>query len=236
MTTTQTNIDIRRAEDRGQTRIGWLDSKHSFSFGRYYDPKRLGFRSLRVINDDVVRHGAGFGEHGHDNMEIFTWVLTGALRHGDSLGSDQVLHPGELQAMTAGSGIRHSEFNASQTEPVHFLQIWIEPSAQNVAPRYDQRAFDADGRRGQWQTLVSSAGQGMPIAQDATLKVADLQPGDTVDVTTASNRAAYVHVATGGVRVNGHSLKAGDAFTSETAGTLTLEATEPAQVLWFDLA
>jgi len=238
MTTTHTNLDIRRADDRGETRLGWLESRHSFSFGRYYDPNRMGFRSLRVINDDVVRGGTGFGEHPHDNMEIFTWVLSGALRHGDSLGHDMLLKPGELQAMTAGSGIRHSEFNASKTEPVHLLQVWIEPNVRNAPPRYDQRAFPPEGRRGRWQTLVANVEVpgAMPIAQDAALRVADLAPGEKVDVTTAAGRATYVHVATGRVRVNEHALAAGDAFTSESAGTLTVEATEPAQVLWFDLA
>jgi len=240
MTTTQKhNLDIRRAEDRGRTQLGWLDSKHSFSFGRYYDPDRPGYRSLRVINDDIVRPGAGFGEHGHDNMEIFTWVLDGALRHGDSLGSDYVLKPGELQAMTAGTGIRHSEFNASQSQPVHFLQVWIEPSEANVKPHYDQRAFDAEGRHGRWQTLVTNnadGGNAMPIQQDASLRVVDLGPGESVDVTIEPGRAAYVHLARGGLRVGDESLKTGDAFTSEQPGTLTIEATKPSQVLWFDLA
>lgn len=242
MTTTNTRkaFEIRRAADRGASNLGWLQSRHSFSFGRYYDPARMGFRSLRVINDDVVRPGAGFGEHGHDNMEILTWVLDGALRHGDSLGHDMVLRPGELQAMTAGTGIRHSEFNASATAPVHFLQIWIEPDTPDMNPRYDQRAFDAAGRANRWQTLATGReadadGVAMPIRQDATLRIAELSAGATVDVTVAPGRAAYVHVATGSVIVGDDRLTAGDALVQDAAGTQTLTAEGPTQVLWFDL-
>jgi redox-sensitive bicupin YhaK (pirin superfamily) len=238
MTQTLPRFTIRPADHRGGTAIGWLRSRHSFSFGRYYDPNNMGFRTLRVINDDVIAPGQGFGEHGHDNMEILTWVLRGAVRHGDSLGHDQVLRPSELQRMSAGSGIRHSEFNASREEPVHLLQIWIEPDRHNVTPAYDQRTFDASGRDNRWQTLASpdARDDSMAIHQDAVVRVADVRGGAAVDVTVHEGRHAYVHIATGRVRAGDTLLSAGDAITLEEPGRLPLEGVEPAQVLWFDLA
>ncbi len=237
-TTHASTITIRRGDDRGKTAMGWLHSRHSFSFGGYYDPQNMGYRSLRVINDDVVAPGGGFGEHGHDNMEILTWVLEGSLRHGDSLGHDRLLVPGELQRMSAGSGIRHSEHNGSSRDKVHFLQIWIEPDRVDVAPAYDQQMFDAADRRNRWQTLASDDGRdgSMRIHQDAVVRVADLAAGAAVDLGVQAQRRAYVHVAFGAVRVGGQTLAAGDAFTVEETGGLTLVGVEPAQVLWFDLA
>ena len=176
MSTATNSLTIRRAEDRGKTELRWLHGRHSFSFGRYYDPNNLGYRSLRVINDDIVEPASGFGEHGHDNMEILTWVLEGTLHHRDSTGTDGDLRPGELQAMTAGRGIRHSEVNDSPTERVHLLQIWIEPDTLNLTPAYAQKPFPREGRRGQWQMLASPDGRddSMRIHQDAILSVAEL--------------------------------------------------------------
>jgi len=215
----------------------WLDSRHSFSFGGYHDPRNMGYRALRVINDDHVAPGAGFGEHPHRDMEILTWVLDGALRHGDSIGNMRDLRPGEVQAMTAGRGITHSEFNASKTQPVHLLQIWIEPARRGVEPRYDQRAFDANNRHNRWDVLASGrGGGGLPIDQDAELRVADLDAGSTLSVGLGTQRYGYLHVATGRIRVAGQSLSAGDAFTVSGPGEWELEATDSAQLLWFDLA
>src|SRR3954451_15175801 len=192
-TTTTNNFTVRRAEDRGRTELQWLHGRHSFSFGRYYDPKNLGYRSLRVINDDIVEPSSGFGEHGHDNMEILTWVLEGTLRHRDSTGSDGELRPGEPQAMTAGRGIQHSEVNDSQTERVHLLQIWIEPAAQNLEPTYTQKPFPKTGRAGKWQVLASPDGRGesLRIHQDATLNVTELANGQQIDLELVANRHAY---------------------------------------------
>lgn len=230
-------ITFLPGDQRGTTQIGWLNSRHSFSFGRYYDPDKMGYRGLRVINDDVVSPGTGFGEHGHDNMEILTWVVDGALRHGDSLGHSQRLEPGELQAMSAGSGIRHSEYNDSKTEPSRFLQVWIEPTHRNAEPRYDQRRFDADGRHNRWQTLASGLGAAgaLPIDQGAEMRVADLDAGASLNVDVAAKRHAYVQVVTGKVTVDGRALAEGDAFTAESGTNVKIEATESAQVIWFDL-
>lgn len=235
--TTDSVIKVRPGEARGTTRLGWLHSRHSFSFGRYYDPDNIGFRALRVINDDTVTPGAGFGEHGHDNMEILTWVLGGALRHGDSLGHGRRLEPGELQAMSAGSGIRHSEFNDSQSQPVHFLQVWIEPAERDAAPRYDQKRFDEQGRHNRWQTLASGRDTdgALPIGQDAEMRVADLDQGLTIDLQNGPGRHAYLHVATGKVTAEGQTLEAGDALTLSEESAIKIEANEPSQLIWFDL-
>ncbi len=238
--TTTPNITIRPGEDRGTTQLGWLHSRHSFSFGRYYDPSNVGYRSLRVINDDIVSPGAGFGEHAHEDMEILTWVLDGALRHKDSLGHTQRLEPGELQAMSAGSGIRHSEYSDSKNDTARFLQVWIEPTSRDVHPRYDQRRFEAEGRLNRWQTLASGvSGSGvegaLPIYQDTEMRVADLDAGASLAVKVADGRHGYVHVATGSLRVGEHKLTSGDALTAEAGADLTLDALGPAQVIWFDL-
>jgi len=233
------SMDIRPADQRGQTEIGWLHSRHSFSFGGYQDSQRMNFRALRVLNDDVVEPGQGFGEHPHRDMEIITWVLDGALKHGDSLGNMQTLSPGELQAMTAGTGIRHSEFNASQTDDVHLLQVWLMPRKQGAEPRYLQEFFAADGRRNQWQALAADEQMNLPGAlpldTDVVVRVADLDAGSELTVDTAAGRAAYVHVASGEVDINGESLGGGSAAASETAGVMTVTAKADSQVLWFDL-
>ncbi|MFN3167544.1 MAG: pirin family protein [Phycisphaeraceae bacterium] len=241
MTATTPNIEIRRASDRGRTQIGWLDSAHSFSFGRYHDPRRMGYRSLRVINDDVIQPGTGFGEHGHDNMEIVTWVLEGALRHGDSLANSRELTPGEVQVMSAGSGIRHSEFNASDTEPGHFIQVWIEPKGAGIAPRYDQATIDAEARRNAFAPIASGRDKDVergapPIHQDAAVLVADLDPGGKASYSLAEGRGAYIHLATGKATVAGHRLEAGDAAIVETPGEIVVEGIDASQAMLFDLA
>lgn len=234
-------LEIRRAADRGATRIGWLDSAHSFSFGRYRDPDRMGFRSLRVINDDRVAPGAGFGEHGHDNMEIVTWVLSGSLRHGDSLANSRTLSPGEVQVMSAGSGIVHSEHNASDAEPAHFLQVWIEPKSRDIEPRYDQRAVGALLRRNRFAPIASGfeshrADGALPIHQDAAVLVADIDADAKARYTLEAGRVAYVHTTAGSVQLAGHVLEAGDAAIVETPGQIEVVGRAAGQVMLFDLA
>ena len=241
MNTTTPNIEFRRANERGRTRIGWLDSAHSFSFGQYYDPLRVGYRSLRVINDDRVAPGAGFGEHGHDNMEIITWVLDGSLKHGDSLANARTLTPGEVQVMSAGSGIHHSEFNGSQTDESHFLQVWITPKAGDIEPRYDQRTIGAQARHNRFAPIASGidahrAEGALPIHQDAAVMVADIDANASVSHDVSVGRAAYVHVAIGTAELAGHTLSAGDAAIIETPGEIEVKGIDNAQVLLFDLA
>ncbi len=237
MSTTTRNFTVRRSEDRGKTELQWLHGRHSFSFGRYYDPNNLGYRSLRVINDDIVEPSSGFGEHGHENMEILTWVLEGRLHHRDSTGSDGDLRPGELQAMTAGRGIRHSEVNDSPKDRVHLLQIWIEPDTLNLQPNYGQKTFPAEGRQKKWQTLASPDGRdgSMQIHQDATLKVTDLSNGEANSLELGTDRHAYVHVAFGSVRVGDTTLKSGDAITFSGPERLAFTADEQSQILYFEL-
>jgi redox-sensitive bicupin YhaK (pirin superfamily) len=235
----QESIVIRPAAERGRTSLGWLESWHSFSFGRYVDRSNIHFGPLRVINDDIVAPGRGFGRHPHENMEIVTWMLSGSLAHTDSTGSSGTISPGEVQLMTAGRGIEHSEMNASATEPAHLLQIWIVPDQSNLAPGYQQRHFPASGRLGKWQTIASPAPENdsaLLIHQDATLRIADLPAGRSVGLQTNPGRKTYVHVAYGSVSgVPGDPLKAGDAFTAEDALDLSLTASQDAQLLWFDL-
>lgn len=241
MSASSNNIEIRRAAERGRTQIGWLDSAHSFSFGHYHDPQRLGYRSLRVINDDQIAPGAGFGEHSHDNMEIISWMLDGALRHGDSLENSRELRPGEVQVMSAGSGIRHSEFNASQTDRAHLIQIWIQPKSMGIEPRYDQKTIDADARHNAFAPIASGdplhveAGA-LPIHQDAAVLVADIEPDASAAYTLGEARGAYVHIATGRVEMAGEVLEAGDAAVIESPRDIVVKGIEAAQVLLFDLA
>ena len=228
----------RPADSRGTTHIGWLHSRHSFSFGRYHDPANMGYRALRVLNDDIVAPGAGFGEHSHDNMEILTWVLDGVLKHGDSLGNMQELRHGALQVMSAGAGITHRELNGSDTEPVHFLQMWIEPAKPNIEPRYLQETFDPAGRKNQWQPLASghSTHGALPIEQDAEIRITDLDAGQTLTAEVPSGRHAYLHLATGEATINNHPLQPGDAITVAGPAELTIHTTTNAEILWFDLA
>lgn len=241
MNTTTPKVDIRRADQRGRTRIGWLDSAHSFSFGQYFDPQRVGYRSLRVINDDRVAPGAGFGEHGHDNMEIITWVLEGSLKHGDSLENSRTLTHGEVQVMSAGSGIHHREFNGSDTDESHFIQIWITPKGRDIQPRYDQRTIGNQARHNRLAPIASGfeahqADGALPIHQDAAVFVADIDAGTAVTHTIVEGRAAYVHVATGTVELAGQTLSAGDAAVLERHGAVAVKGVDEAQVLLFDLA
>lgn len=231
-------IQIRRAADRGRTNIGWLDSRHTISFGNYYDPRQMGFRSLRVINDDRVRPAAGFGRHPHRDMEIISWVLSGELAHEDSTGSRATLKAGHVQRMSAGTGIVHSEFNGSNTEPVHFLQIWIEPDKAGIAPRFEDLAIAPEEVKDQLRLIASPDGRGgsSVIQQDALVSIGALSEGAEVTVPLAEGRHAWVQVATGKIDLNGQTLEAGDgaAINGETA--LTLRGLAKSDILLFDLA
>jgi redox-sensitive bicupin YhaK (pirin superfamily) len=229
---------LRKSEDRGSANFGWLDSKHSFSFGSYYDPRHMGFGPLRVINEDQVAPGGGFPTHPHGDMEIISYVLQGALQHRDSLGTGSVIRPGDVQRMTAGTGIRHSEFNASKTEPVHFLQIWIIPERKALEPSYEQKTFGLSEKAGQLRLVGSRHGRegSVVIHQDVDLYASVLESGQRVSHTLAARRIAWVQVARGSILLNGESLQAGDGLAIETAGELQLEGRENAEVLLFDMA
>jgi redox-sensitive bicupin YhaK (pirin superfamily) len=229
----------RPSAARGEVDLGWLRSRHTFSFGHYYDPAWMGFGVLRVINDDTVAPGGGFAPHRHANMEIVSVVLDGALAHRDSAGHEGVIRAGDVQWMSAGHGIEHSEYNGSDAAPVHFLQIWIQPERLNHAPAYDQKHFAPEARRARWVTLVSPDGADGSIAirQQATLRATRLLPDDSVAVTLAPARRYWLHVATGDIVLDGRSLAAGDAlgFVAEDA-TLALRGVgERSDVLLFDL-
>jgi redox-sensitive bicupin YhaK (pirin superfamily) len=231
-------LSIRKSADRGHFDHGWLNTYHTFSFGDYYDPAQMGFRSLRVINEDRVAPGSGFGMHGHRDMEIVTYVLSGALEHKDSLGHGEVLRPGELQHMSAGSGIRHSEFNPSATEPVHLYQIWLLPRAAGLPPTYAQKAFSAEGRTGRWQLVASPDGAegSLKIQQDARLYLADLTPGAELKYALDPARHAWLQVLRGELSLNGQSLQASDAAAISEESKLEMLSTSPAEVMLFDLS
>src|SRR5262245_41217129 len=232
-----TMIQLRKAAEWGHFDHGWLDTYHTFSFSDYYDPAHMGFRSLRVINDDRVAPGQGFGMHGHRDMEIVTIVLEGALEHRDSLGNGEVLRPGEVQRMSAGTGIRHSEFNPSATEPVHLYQIWLFPREKNLTPSYEQKALDPAGKRNRLQLVASPDARdgALKIHQDAELYQAELTPGASVTHRLRDGRAAWLQVLRGSASVNGQSLVAGDGASTEDESSLTITATDNAEVLLFDL-
>lgn len=229
---------LRLSHERGHANHGWLDSFHTFSFSDYFDPAHMGFRSLRVINEDVVAPGTGFGMHGHRDMEIITYVLEGELQHEDSLGHKQVLRPGELQRMTAGSGIRHSEVNPSSATPVHLYQIWIKPDTANLVPEYDQQSLNPADRDQQWQLVVSAAGQPglMHIHQDAKLFLATLKGDSVLDKPLEANRHYWLQVLRGTVHVDQQLLSAGDALALQGESLLSVRATTDAELLLFDLA
>lgn len=231
-------IEVRRSEERGRTRLDWLDSRHTFSFGTYQDPRFGGFRSLRVINDDVVRPAGGFGAHPHRDMEIFTYVLEGALEHRDSLGNGSVIRAGDLQRMTAGTGITHSEFNASSEEPVHFLQIWIVPETSGLAPGYEQRSFADHELRGRFRVIASPerAGKSVGIHQDARVLAARLDPGTESGYVVPAGRHTWLQLVRGAVEVNGGRLEAGDGAAVRDEPELGIRASGVAEVLLFDLA
>lgn len=228
---------LRKSNERGTANFGWLDSKHSFSFGSYYDPRHMGFGPLRVINEDRVAPGGGFPTHPHGDMEILSYVLGGALQHRDSLGTGSVIVPGDVQRMTAGTGIRHSEFNASQTEPVHFLQIWIIPERRGIAPSYEQKTFGLSEKTGRLRLVASRNGRegSVVIHQDVDLYATVLEKGQSVAHTIADKRIAWLQVARGAVSVDGETLGAGDGLAIETGGELRLEGVEAAEVLLFDM-
>jgi len=229
-------IKIRKANDRGHANHGWLDTYHTFSFADYHDPQWMGYRSLRVINDDLVMPGQGFGTHPHRDMEIITYILSGSLEHKDSMGNGRVIRTGEFQYMAAGTGVRHSEFNPAADEAVHLLQIWIVPDRQGVTPRYAEKSFK-DAPAGGLYLVASKTGRDNSIAihQDADLWLAKLDVGNRATHKLADNRHAWVHVAEGEVALNGKTLGAGDgaAVSKETA--LELAAAKPSKVLLFDL-
>lgn len=231
-------IKIRRSGERGKANFGWLDSRHTFSFGHYYDPEHMGFGPLRVINEDRVAPGGGFPTHPHADMEILSYVLDGALEHKDSMGTGSVIRPGDVQRMSAGRGVRHSEFNASQSSPVHFLQIWIEPEAKGLEPSYEQRTFEADERAGRMKLLGSRGGRegSVVINQDVDLYATRLRPGESVAHRLKSGRGAFVQVAAGDITVNGETLKAGDGASIENLDELRIEGLSDAEALVFDLA
>jgi redox-sensitive bicupin YhaK (pirin superfamily) len=232
-------ITIRRSEERGHADHGWLDSRHTFSFANYYDPKHMGFRSLRVINEDRVAPGKGFGAHGHRDMEILSYVLEGKLAHKDSMGHREELGPNEIQRMSAGSGIMHSEFNGSATDPVHFLQIWIEPQSKGLTPSYEQLQLDPASKRDRLMLLagperVDGATQ---INQDARVFVTEVTPGRSISHPLRKGRHAWVPVVRGSAKVNEATLATGDAATlsKEPQLTITGEGSEPSEILVFDL-
>jgi redox-sensitive bicupin YhaK (pirin superfamily) len=231
-------LTVRSADERGRTDWGWLDSRHTFSFGEYFDPAHMGFRALRVINDDRVKPGAGFGTHGHRDMEILSYVLEGALAHKDSSGGGGVIRPGEIQFMRAGTGITHSEYNDSKTEPVHFLQIWIVPDTPGLAPTYGQRRFDTEAAGRSFGLLVSRDGRegSLTVQQDVDLWMTRLGPGEARDLTLRRGRHAWIHVARGSLSVNGQALGEGDGASVEDESSLSFGGEQDAEVLVFDLA
>ena len=229
---------LRRADDRGVTKLRWLDSRHTFSFGDYYDRQHMGFSHLRVINEDRVVPGAGFPTHSHSDMEIITYVLEGALAHKDSTGTSSVIRPGEVQRMSAGTGISHSEYNASQTEPVHFLQIWIVPNETGLKPGYEQRAFPFDENRGRWTLVASKKGRdgAVTVHQDVEVWAARFAPGQEATFRLKPGRSAWAQMARGGATLNDVSLRVGDGAAASQEEILEFKAAEDAELLIFDLA
>ena len=231
-------ITIRKANDRGHANHGWLDSYHTFSFADYYDPKFMGFRSLRVINEDQVAAKRGFGTHSHRDMEIITYVLEGALEHQDSMGNRSVMRPGEVQRMTAGTGVSHSEYNHSDRETTHLLQIWILPETQGLEPSYEQKAYSAAEKRGKLRLIASQDGRdgSVKVHQDLNLYATVLGEGEQVNFSVKGDRQVWVQVARGSVMLNGQPLAQGDAAAVSQETRLDLTGKEPAEVLVFDLA
>jgi len=229
---------LRKTAERGHARHGWLESWHSFSFADYHDPAHVRFASLRVINEDIVQPNSGFGMHPHRDMEILTYILDGALRHQDSMGNSEQIRAGEVQVMSAGTGVTHSEVNASATEAVHLLQIWIIPAQQNLPPGYQQKVFGASTKRGRWCLLASpdKAAGSLRIHQDVRVSAALLNGADTLSYPVAAGRKIYLHVARGALTANGHSLNAGDALMYSDEQNVELAAGINAELLLFDMA
>jgi redox-sensitive bicupin YhaK (pirin superfamily) len=231
-------LTVRRAEDRGHANYGWLDTWHTFSFADYYDPKHMGFRALRVINEDRVQPGKGFGTHGHRDMEIISYVLAGSLEHKDSMGTGSVIRPGDLQRMSAGTGVMHSEYNASKTEPVHFLQIWLTPDKNGIAPSYEQKTLPAEDKRGMLRLVASPQGAegSVTIHADAHVYASALDAGHRMEHVVLPGRHAWIQVVRGRLELNGVDLAAGDGASTSDAGSVAMTGTEGAEVLLFDLA
>jgi quercetin 2,3-dioxygenase len=230
-------IKVRPASERGHGQHGWLDTYHTFSFNDYHDPRQMGFRVLRVINEDRVKPGKGFGTHGHRDMEIITYVLEGAVAHKDSLGNGSVLRPGELQCMTAGTGIEHSEFNPSESEPVHLYQIWLLPERRGLTPSYDQRAFPAEERQDKLRVVASPEGRdgSLTIHQNAEVFLTTLGAGAQVTHNLESGRHAWIQVLRGAIKLDNLDLAAGDGAAVSDLSNVTLLASKPAEVMLFDL-
>lgn len=231
-------LTLRPASERGHADHGWLDSHHTFSFANYYDPKHMGFRALRVINEDRVEPGRGFGTHPHRDMEIISYVLEGALEHKDSMGTGSVIKPGDVQRMSAGTGVTHSEFNASKTDEVHFLQIWLEPSQKGITPSYEQKTFAAADKEARLRLVASPEGSegSVTIHTDARLYAGLFGSGDQAKLSLAPGRHAWVHVARGRVRINERELEAGDAVALSDESVVAIEGVDASEVLVFDLA
>ncbi len=230
-------LAIRPADERGLANLGWLNSRHTFSFGHYYDPQFMGFGPLRVINEDRVKPGQGFGTHGHSDMEIISYVLDGALEHKDSLGTGSIIRPGDVQRMTAGTGVRHSEYNASRTDPVHFLQIWIIPEKDGLEPSYEQKTYSDDEKRGRLRLVGSRDGRdgSVTIHQDVDLYASLLASGDEVAYELGEGRNGWLQVARGSVRLDDNELSAGDGVALRGERTLKLEGVDDAEILLFDM-
>lgn len=230
-------IELRRSEERGHANHGWLDSYHSFSFADYYDPQHMGFGPLRVINEDWINPGMGFGTHGHRDMEIITYVLEGELAHRDSMGNGSVIRPGNVQRMSAGSGVRHSEFNHSREDTVHLLQIWIEPNVRGVEPGYEEKHFDAAEKRGRLRLIASPEGAdgAVRIHQDAKVYAGLFDGEESTNLPVQAGRRFYLHVASGEILANGQALRAGDALKLQGEAGIELKQGKQAEVLLFDL-
>ncbi len=231
-------INIRRANERGHFNHGWLNTYHTFSFDQYYDPRFMGFRSLRVINEDFVSPGHGFPTHGHRDMEIITYILEGALKHEDSMGNGSIIRPGDVQRMTAGTGVRHSEKNSSESEPVHLLQIWILPHTTGLQPGYEQKAFSVDERRGTFRLIASEDGRdgSVTVHQDVTVFASILAAGEEVVHKFDPTRYGWIQIACGAITINGENLQQGDGAVINGESELKLLGHESSEVLLFDLA
>jgi redox-sensitive bicupin YhaK (pirin superfamily) len=231
-------IKLRPAAARGHADHGWLNSHHTFSFADYFDPANMGFGDLRVINEDRVAPGGGFGTHGHRDMEIFSYVVEGELAHKDSMGNGSVIRPGDIQIMSAGTGVRHSEFNGSDSNPVHFLQIWLMPAENGATPRYDERRFTEEDKLNRLRLILSPDARdgSAAIRQDASIYASVLEPGESVETRLAAGRQAWVQVVKGAVDVNGVSAAAGDGLAITDESALAIKANEKSEFLFFDLA
>ncbi len=231
-------IVVRSSQERGVANFGWLNSKHTFSFGHYYDPNQMRFSSLRVINEDQVKPGRGFGTHGHRDMEIISYVLEGALEHKDSIGNGSVIRPGDVQRMSAGTGIFHSEFNSSKTDPVHFLQIWILPAQQGLKPSYEQKTFSEEEKRGTLRLVGSQDGRdgSITIHQDLDLYTTVLKEAEEVTHRLKEGRRAWVQVTRGSVQLNGQQLDSGDGAAISQEECIAIKGTSDAEILLFDIA